>query len=203
MGGRKGPHITAERPRAVVAQGPGHQGRPPAESLPPVSQVTRPNLGVGGGPGRGGEGWGRGSCCSACLFFLPSALRQPPAVWRPRGPGAAPVLSFLVWEVRGGGGRIKFTACHRWPPQLFTSTHCTHICLQFWNQSCRRPPPNTHSRPSSPKPVLPIFRAHGCWVQARQGLRRLTDQSQIQLSPSCPGESWPFFVCVCGKNTHT
>lgn len=38
-------------------------------------------------------------------------------------------LSFPVWEVRGEGGRIQFIACHGWPPQLFTSTHCTHICL--------------------------------------------------------------------------
>lgn len=139
-----------------------------------------------GGVGRAGGGVA--AVQPASSFFPQPCFSHAPAhcsteAWGPGGPGTAQILSFLVWEVRGGGGRIKFTDCHRWPPQLFTSTRRTHICLQFWNQSCLGPPPNTHSRPSFPKPMLPVFRARGCWVQARQGLHRPTDQSPPSSLP--------------------
>lgn len=65
---------------------------------------------------------------------------------------ARQVLSFLIGEVGGRGGRIKsrlLCLLQMTSPQLFTTTHCIHVRLEFWTSAASglhpRSPLHTHA----------------------------------------------------------
>ena len=194
VGGRKGPDITAERPRAPLwPRGQGHQsGAPGPESLPPVSQGTRPNPGVGRCPGRSRRQAGKRAEEAAAAYpaspsFPQLPSHRPPAhcIMEAWARHSSSVFSSGKW----GEGRRLRSRCLCWSqmisPQLFTSTHCKHTCRRAGTRpalglhpSSSFPTPNSHPRTSSPTAVLSIPRR---WGQTRQECR--LQGLKIQLSP--------------------
>ena len=160
MGGRKGPDITAERPRAPLwPRGQGHQsGAPGPESLPPVSQGTRPNPGVWAlsweEPAAGGQAGRGGSCCIPCISFLPSAsLPQAACPLHHGGLGEAQLLSFLIWEM-GRREKAQVQVSLLVTDDLTPAIHLHSLQAylpESWNPSCLRPP----SKLFIPHPQLP------------------------------------------------
>lgn len=110
MGGRKGPDITAERPRAPLwPRGQGHQSGPRAWVTPTCKSGDQAKPGVGGvvlGGVRSGRASGERWQLLPNLHLLsslsPSPAGHPPtALWR-TGLGTGPQFPHL-----GSGGREK------------------------------------------------------------------------------------------------
>lgn len=136
VGGRKGP-LTSQLRGPELRCGPGARATragPQPESLPPVRQETRPSLGVGvwvWSWGSGGQESGA-HCCPTwvlLLSFLSPPDLLPTALWRP-GEDTGPQFPHLGSGEQGGRARLLCVP-QLTSPQLFTSTHCTHMCLQF------------------------------------------------------------------------